>query len=359
MANAETIDRLDKLDGWPAPEERAEWFGAPEAERVLLDAYRGGRMHHAWLIGGPLGIGKATLAYRFARFALAHPDPQAPGLQTVTDLSLPATHPAFRKVAARAHPNLLALERPWDDKTSRYKTVLTVDEIRRTVSFFGSTAAESGWRIAIVDPADDMNPNAANALLKMLEEPPTRSLFLIVSHAPGRLLPTIRSRCRHLDLAPLPAKAIEAAIRSGPEGDDEDIGLAAALADGSLRRAILLVEEDGIATYRTFAALVSRLPDIDIAAMHAFADGLAGRGNDDGYYGFLDLFRGWLDRRVRRLPEPDGVRPSPASEALPLARWAEVWEKVDQSAADADEYNLERKQVVLSVFMTLARAFRM
>jgi DNA polymerase-3 subunit delta' len=359
MANTDTIDRLDKLDGWPAPEERAEWFGAPEAERVLLDAYRGGRMHHAWLFGGPLGIGKATLAYRFARFALAHPDPQAPAVHAATDLSLPAGHPAFRKVAARAHANLLALERPWDDDKKRYRTELTVGEIRRTVSFFGSTAAEAGWRIAIVDPADDMNPSAANALLKVLEEPPARSLFLIVSHAPGRLLPTIRSRCRRLDLTPLSAKAIETAIRSGPEGDDEDIGLAAALAEGSLRRAILLVEEDGIATYRAFAALVSRLPDIDVGAMHAFADGIAGRGNDDGYYGFLNLFRGWLDRRVRRLPEPDGTRLPAAAEALPLARWAEVWEKVEQSAADADEYNLDRKQVVLSVFMTLARAFRM
>ena len=358
------IEPLDAIEGWPRPEERFDWYGDPAAETVLLDAYRDGRMHHAWMIGGPRGIGKATLAYRFARFAFAHPDPKAAAVRAATDLSLPADHPAFRRVAARAHPNLLTLQRPWDDKSKRYRTELTVPEIRRTVAFFGSTVGEPGWRIAIVDPADDMNANAANALLKVLEEPPARSLFLIISHAPGRLLPTIRSRCRRLELRAPTFAAIKAAIASqaglaGDESDDE-ADLAAHLAEGSLRRAILLREGGGVEIYRAFGRIVASLPNPDIPALHAFADRLAARGADDAYEGFLDLLRAWLDRRVRDEPEPlGGPGISPALQAVPLARWAEVWEKANQSATLAETLNLDRKQVVLSILMTLARATRM
>jgi DNA polymerase-3 subunit delta' len=357
-AIVEEIPRFDAIEGWPPPEAQSAWFGERSAERTLLDAYRGGRMHHAWLLAGPKGIGKATLAYRFARFALAHPDPGGKGAGTAVDLSVSPDDPVFRKVAARAHPNLLVLERPWDDEKKRYRTELTVPEIRRTVSFFGSTAAEAGWRIAIVDPADDMNANAANALLKVLEEPPARSLFLIVSHAPGRLLPTIRSRCRRLEVMPLSNEAIAAAIAEhGDDIEPADLDLAAVLAEGSLRRAILLLEEGGIDQYRALAELLARLPDIDVEAMHAFADAAGGRGGDEAYTGFLDLIRGWLVRRIRREAEPEQGLANLAG--VPLERWPEVWEKVNHSSDLAEALNLDRKQVILSVFMALARATRM
>jgi len=360
-AEAQTVLRYDAVEGWPAPEERGEWFGDPQAERTLLDAYRSGRMHHAWLIGGPKGIGKATLAYRFARLLLAHPDPAAPDVAAATDLSVPADHPAFRKVAGRAHPNLLVLERPYDQRANRYKSALTVEEIRRTVSFYGTTGGEAGWRIAIVDPADDMNVSAANALLKVLEEPPSRSLFLVVSHAPGRALPTIRSRCRRLDLAPLAETAIVSALTAGgDEGEPEDLALAARLSDGSLRRAILLADGGGIDSYRAFAGLLSRLPEIDVAAAHDFADSVTGRGNEDGWTGFVDMTAAWLNRRVRGESEPEtGIPLSPAAASAPLERWAEVWENLRASSALTDEYNLDRKRTVLTVLMTLARATRM
>ncbi|CAN5322475.1 DNA polymerase III subunit delta' [soil metagenome] len=361
-AAADETLRFDALAGWPAPEQRVEWFGEARPQQVLLDAYRSGRMHHAWLIGGPKGIGKATLAYRFARFVLAHPDPHDPAIATATDLSLPPAHPALRKVAARSHPNLLILERPFDYKKDGYKTELTVDEIRRTVAFYGTTSGEAGWRIAVVDPADDMNPNAANALLKVLEEPPPRSLFLVVSHAPGRALPTIRSRCRRLDLAPLSVEAIVAAIEAngGELPDPDDLALIARLAEGSLRRAILLVEGGGIETYRAFSRIAAQLPRTDIPAMHAFADGISGRGNDDGWTGFVDMLRAWLNRRIHREEEPEtSISLSPAVQATPLERWAEVWENLATSSELSDEYNLDRKRTVLSVLMTLARATRM
>jgi DNA polymerase-3 subunit delta' len=359
---ADEFVRLDAIEGWPPPEAQPQWFGASATESALLDAYRGGRMHHAWLLGGLKGIGKATLAYRFARFALAHPDPSSAAVANATTLAIPEDSPAFRKVAGRAHPNLLAMERPWDDKNKRYKTELAVDEIRRTVGFFGSTGGEGGWRIAIVDPADDMNPSAANALLKVLEEPPSRSLFFVISHTPGRLLPTIRSRCRRLDLAPLASATIAGAIRDNGSitANDEDILLAAELAAGSLRRAILLLEEGGIDTYRAFARFAATVGEPDITAMHVLADAVSRRGANDAYEGFLDTVRAWLGRRVRGEPEPaPEATPGAAVAAVPLARWAEVWEKVAQSSTEADDLNLDRKQVVLSILMTLARAARM
>jgi DNA polymerase-3 subunit delta' len=363
MAAAEDDDRLrfDRVEGWPAPEEQPHWFGDSAAEQALLEAYRSGRMHHAWLLGGPKGIGKATLAYRFTRFVLANPDPRAHSVAGAVDLSVPDTHRAFRQVASRSHPNLLVLERPWDEQNKRFKTVVAVDEIRKTVSFFGTTGGEDNWRIAIVDPADDMNDASANALLKILEEPPRRSIFLLVAHTPGRLLPTIRSRTRRLDMAPLSQRSIVAALGAhGEEVSESDLTLSASLANGSLRRAIALVEEDGVATYRDLVGLLARLPDIDVAAAHAFADSVSGRGADDDWRAFQEILAGWLDRRVRGESEPEATAPmSPAVPRVPLERWAEVWEDLRRLADQSDEYNLDRKRTVLSVLMSLARATRM
>ena len=358
--SVQEVVRFDRVDGWPAPEERYDWFGEPTMERALLDAYRGGRMHHAWLIGGPKGIGKATLAYRFARFVLTHPNPAAADIATASDLSVADDQPSFRKIAARGHPNLLVLERPYDPQNKRFRSELTVPEIRRTIGFFGSTSGEPGWRIAIVDPADDMNASSANALLKILEEPPTRSLLLIVAHAPGRALATIRSRCRRLDLPPLSADTIAAAIRRNGGADDADLDLAAALAGGSLRRAIYLLQAGGIDVYRRFTRLLGRLPEIDMAELHDFADSVARRGHDDAWTGFVDMTGGWLNRRIRSQNEPDsGVALAPAARAAALESWAEVWENLRRSSVLADTLNLDRKRAVLSILMSLARATRM
>src|ERR1700737_2550694 len=196
------------------PRQTAALFGHREAETALLNAYRSGRIPHAWLIGGAQGIGKATLAYRMARFVLAHGNPNAPQVQRAETLGVDPSDPVARHVAAGAHGGLLTLERTANDK-GVMRTVITVDETRETISFFGSTAAAEGWRVCIVDTVDELNPNAANALLKILEEPPRQSLFLLVSHAPGRVLPTILSRCRRLTLRPLStADVIRAAARA-------------------------------------------------------------------------------------------------------------------------------------------------
>ena len=170
-------DGLEPLN----PRETSVLYGHAEAERALLAAYRGGRFPHSWLIGGPAGIGKATLAYRMARFVLAHPDPRAPLVQTATSLQVDADHPVARRIAAQAQGDLLVLERTINEKTNKLYQDIRVDDVRRTVTFFGSTAGEGGWRVAIVDPVDELNPSGANALLKILEEPPRRAVLLLVS----------------------------------------------------------------------------------------------------------------------------------------------------------------------------------
>src|ERR1700733_2702951 len=223
----------------PHPRETTDLFGHREAETALLSAYRSGRIPHAWLIGGAQGIGKATLAYRMARFVLAHHDPLSAAVQRAESLSVDPSDPNARRIAAEAHGGLLVLQRTANDK-GVLRTVITVDETRETIGFFGSTAAAEGWRVCIVDTVDELNANAANALLKTLEEPPRQSLFLLASHAPGRVLPTILSRCRRLSLRPLAkADVIQAVSRAtGIANNDPALIDAADAAGGSVARAV-------------------------------------------------------------------------------------------------------------------------
>ena len=240
------------------PRETPDLFGHRDAETALLNAYRSGRIPHAWLIGGAQGIGKATLAYRMARFVLTHPNPLSSSVQRAETLAVDPADPVARQVTNGAHGGLLVLERSLNDR-GVMRTVITVDETRETISFFGSTAAVDGWRVCIVDTVDELNPNAANALLKILEEPPQRSLFLLVSHSPARALPTILSRCRKLPLRPL---ATEDVIRAAAQAanmmaDDPALAEAAEAAEGSVSRAVTLLGGDALKLQQRTAALLA------------------------------------------------------------------------------------------------------
>ncbi|KZM49062.1 DNA polymerase III subunit delta' [Labrenzia sp. OB1] len=341
---------VDVLPGFPPPHEKDRLIGHEATERALLDAYRSERLHHAWILGGPKGIGKATLAFRFARFALANPDRFGADVAAAQDLSVPAEHPVARQLKAGGHPNVLHLRRPWDDKSKRFKSDLPVDEIRRTVSFFGTTASANSWRICIVDAADDLNISSANALLKILEEPPERCLFLVLSHAPGRLLPTIRSRCRRLDLAPLSSNDISNALRDlAPDSipADDDLLEISKAADGSLRAAITLLSGDGLAIAKGLKKHAETPGQLDLAAIHALADLIAARGQSDNWESFQHITRIWLHERMRR-DLASGVH-----KAYPLV---ELWDRTNKAISDADALNLDRKQVVLDFFFALRAA---
>jgi DNA polymerase-3 subunit delta' len=331
----------DAIEGVPAPREHGHFLGHAATERSVLEALAAGTLHHALILGGPQGIGKATFAYRLARFLLAGGDPRT-GTLAISD-----TAPAARLVRGGAHPDLLVLSRAFDDKNGRFRAEISVDDVRRLVPFFGSTPAFGGWRIAIVDAADDLNTNAANALLKTLEEPPPRSLFLVVAHAPGRLLATIRSRCRLVRMAPL----TEAEITEGLAalGIDAAGGDVLARADGSLRRAIVLSAGGDGDLAALAGGLLERLPALDRRALGKLGDAVAGRDGEGAWNATVDLVRDFVARRVRA---------GAAAGAGPgvLAAWAEVWEKVDRAVGRAEALNLDRRQVVLGVFRDLAEA---
>lgn len=308
-------------------------------------------MHHGWIIAGERGIGKATLAFRLARFMLAHPDPRSQEVATAKDLSISPEHPVARRIATGVHGNLLHLQREWNDKRNRYRTELQVETIRRVIPFLGTTAGERGWRIVIVDPADDMNPSAANAILKNLEEPPQRTLFLLVARSRGALLPTIRSRTRTLSLDPLsPADTLEVVRKVAPDlVKNEDAAVAGELSAGSPRRFIELMREDGVEIY---CLMRKAIETNDRPAQFKLA-GLASSAS--GTQQFLELFDGYLARRVKDLPEPVSAGQSPV---VPLVTWAALWEKAAFTGREVETYNLDRRQFVLDLLETSAAVLR-
>jgi DNA polymerase-3 subunit delta' len=337
----------DPAESITRPRRTIGWFGHAEAEQALLEAYRSGRIPHAWLIGGERGIGKATLAYRLARLVLAHPDPVAPTVQNAKSLAVAGDHPAARRIAGEVHSGLLVIRRVINEKTGKLFTEIRVEDVRRTVEFFGNTAGEGGWRVAIVDPIEELNAPGENALLKVLEEPPPRSLLLLVTHAPGRVLPTIRSRCRTLLLRPLaPADVAHAAAMAlGESAPTAEIRAAAKAADGSVGRALMLLEGDALELRQQVMDALDRLPQLDPRDLHALGDEIAGT-EQETLATFMDAVNAWLSAQLTCAPQDAGR----------MARVADAWESVNQAARDADEYNLDRKPLVFSVFSKLADA---
>ncbi len=354
----------------PPPRANPHLVGHAAAEAALARAFASGKLSHAWLISGPRGVGKATLAYRFARHVLARGGPGPPRPPEGEGLYLDPAHPVFRRVASGGHADLATVERTADPRRNadRVRAWVVVEDARRLRDFLALAPAEGGWRVAVIDAADEMNRNAANAVLKIVEEPPARALLLLTAHVPGRVPATLRSRCRRLALSPLAEPDVAAFLAAArPDLDAADRAALAALADGAPGAALALAENDGLGIYRELARLIAAAPDIDALAVHAFADRLARRGAEPSFRIAMRL----LARRFARLAAA-GARgrapagPFPEEEASArrllaaagLERWAALWEKTQDLAGRADLVNLDRKQVVLSLFMSLEAAAR-
>jgi DNA polymerase-3 subunit delta' len=340
----------DGFEGAPHPREQFAFFGHREGEGAFLEGLRSGRLHHAWLIGGPQGIGKATLAYRVARAILDPVKSRDPGLRSL-DVSPDST--ASRQVAALSHPNLAVLRRaPATDKKAASSTI-PVEAVRRALAMFGSTTADGGYRVCIVDSAEDLTVSSANALLKVIEEPPPRSLFLIVSHAPQRVLPTIRSRCRRLLLRPLDDGDIRAVIASLGEAwagtPSAVVDQALRYGEGSVRRTLELLDADKVAFIGQVTRLLEGLPRAETREIHALAEALSRRDAEDSYDLALDTVQRWVSGRLQ---EQAGLG---ASRLAPLV---EVCEKIARSAREIDVFNLDRRPFVLTLFDDLADAVR-
>ncbi len=338
-------DEPDRLAGFAHPREATHLVGHHDAQAAIIEGLRQGKLHHAWLIGGPEGIGKATFAYMVAKQLLGLKGGPAP---TGDRLDVDPARQASRLVSNLAHPDLVVLRRqPATDKKAA-ATMIAVETVRRALDVFASTPSDGGWRVCVVDSADDLNASAANALLKVLEEPPARAIFLIIAHQPARVLPTIRSRCRKLALRPL-AEAEITAVLDGldVDADSATIGQAIALADGSVRRAISRLDPETAALIGGTRGLLARLPDMDIPGVLAMSDQLAGRAAEADFAVFMETIEDW----VRQL-----LHANLAAGAHRLAPLAEVWDKTARAVRETDALNLDRRPLVLSIFQDLSEA---
>lgn len=358
-------DEPDRLEGAPHPRMTAALFGQGAAEAGFLAALRAGRLHHGWLLTGPRGVGKATLAWRIARrVAAGETAGEAAGEAAGEGLDMAADHPVFRQTAALAMPRIALVRRGWDERAKRFRSVIGVDEIRALKGFFQLSAPDGAWRVAIVDAADELTPQAANALLKTLEEPPERALILLVCHAPARLLPTIRSRCRELRCAPLGADDLARALAAAG-GAADAAGALAALSGGSVGEAVRLAAVDGPALYDQIARLLAAAPGMDRRAATAVAEACAGRGAEARHDATLALIRLALARLARAAV---GVGGAPVSEAEARAIaalaarpaqariWAELSARLAERTEHARAVHLDPAQVILDTLLRIDAA---
>ena len=372
--NAEPVEPTDAV---PPPRANPELVGHETVEREIERSFRAGRLPHAILLAGPRGIGKATLAFRLARFLLTQgqgSDAAGRGLlvgpkgEGAAGLAIDPESGVFRRVAAGGHADLLTVERAWDPRRKRLRGEIVVEDTREIAAFFRLTAAEEGWRIVIIDGAEEMNRNAANAVLKILEEPPDRALLLLVSHNPGRLLPTIRSRCRRQVMAPLALPhAAQLLRRYRPQLDAAEAGALAALSGGSVGRALELADAGGIELYRSMIELLDEVPAIDPSQLHNLADRLARADAEDAYRAAEELLSQFLARLSAGAAGHPAAGEIVAGEGAAMrllaaradpARWADLREEILRSFAATRELNLDRKQTVLGAFFAIEETAR-
>lgn len=338
--SAETDTESDAQPGCLPPRERYDLFGHDVTETAFARAWDSGRLHHAWMITGPRGVGKASLAWRAARRVLgAAPDP------ALGALGASPQDPVCKLLEARANPDLLLLRRPWDEKRKRWRAEITVEEARKAPHFFEmSSGAMGGWRVCIVDSADEMNTNAANALLKTLEEPPQRGVLFLVTHTPGRLPATIRSRCRRLDLRP-PAVEDTARWLGETQGVETEAAMAASrLAAGAPGRALSLHVSGGVELARNVETVVEKGASASEADMRRLADRIASKSGEDLRDLFYEALSGALRSQARKRAET----------GADVTAWLAAWRDLNALVRDANALYLDPKQSALAA-LSLAR----
>lgn len=371
--SSDEIPEPDCAEGAPHPRNTLQLLGQDTAESTFLQAFNSARLHHAWLISGPRGVGKATLAWRIARFMLTQADDNGSffGEETLPkkNLDVDPNHPAVRRSHSLGEPRLTLCRRPWDPKTKRLKSAVTVEEVRKLKSFFTLSAADGGWRIAIIDCADEMNTSAANALLKTLEEPPEKTLILLISHQPAQLLPTIRSRCRDLRCVQLSPDDQAAALRQANFKLDTNTTALSVLSDGSVGEAIRLINADGVALYERLNALAATAPGLNREAALQLANKCAGRDAAP----FYDITIQLISLLLARLARYGALQPSvwteaATGEALMLAKlapnahaarkWANLSQELTARVTHARAVNLDPSSVIIDMLLQLDETAR-
>ncbi|ETD85796.1 DNA polymerase III subunit delta' [Rhodobacter capsulatus] len=358
-----------QVEGAPHPRQTLHLYGQEKAEADFLTAFTSHRLHHAWMLTGPRGVGKATLAWRLARFLLSQPLEDGGGLfgapEPPRNLEADPEHPVCRRILAGAEPRLFHLKRGPNDKETALSEDIRVVEVRKLTSFLHLSAADGGRRVVIVDAADELATAGANALLKLLEEPPPLVTFLLVTHQPARLLPTIRSRCRELRLSALAPEDLAQALQ-GAGAETEDTLALSALAGGSVGEAIRLINLDGLEAYRALVGLMTGLPRIDRQKAWALAEGMTGRGNEarfDLMLGLMDLFLARLARAgLTGAPQPEAA-PGEAAlltrlcpDGAAAQKWAGLHQDLGARARHGKAVNLDPATLVMDMVLAINAA---
>jgi len=360
-----------QVEGAPPPRQTLATYGQERAEAAFLDAYTSGRLHHGWMLTGPRGVGKATLAWRIARFLLTQPLEQGGGLfgapEPPRTLASDPEHPVCRRIFAGAEPRIYHLKRGPNDAETALSADIRVSEVRKLSSFLHLSAADGGRRVVIVDAADDLATAGANALLKLLEEPPPLVTFLLVAHQPAGLLPTIRSRCRELRLATLaPEDLAEAVAGAGAEVDPGDALPLAALAGGSVGAAIRLLNLEGVDAYRALVALFSGVPRVDRQQAWALAETVSGKANEARFELLLTLLDLFLARLARTgltgAPVPEAAQGEAAlltrlcPDGAAAQKWARLHQDLGARARHGRAVNLDPATLVMDMVLAINAA---
>ncbi|MGV6838617.1 MAG: DNA polymerase III subunit delta' [Planktomarina sp.] len=342
MTDADALPQPDIIEGAPHPRDAEALFGHNAAQQSLIDAINMDRLPHGVMITGPKGIGKATMAYLAAASILGKP--QGGGLfgddaGAIAQLGLDPSHPIVARIRAGSEPGLFTLKRPNDEKTGKLKKVIPVDEVRKLRNFFALSAGGNGRRVVIVDTLDDMNPQAANAILKVLEEPPAGAVLFLICNQPGRVLPTIRSRCQVIKLHPLGTDDLQSACRAAVPDMDLNPGLLA-LASGSVAGAVTLHAGGGLQLYETLVRMLGGLPNMDRQALFDLADTATARGNEGGMEQLAHMMDLLLSRLARAaVTGGDAVQVCAGERDLfdklnPTVRTAQTWARLHHDLGD-------------------------
>tara|TARA_Y100001001_G_scaffold164604_1_gene197499 strand:+ start:3269 stop:4309 length:1041 start_codon:yes stop_codon:yes gene_type:complete len=327
----------DREGGLPHPRRVYDLFGQDAALNEAEAAISSGRMHHAWMVSGPKGVGKASFAYRLARRLLGARATDEAGLASDPD------DPVCRRLEALSHPDFLLIRRPYNDKTGKLKGEIPVEEARRAPEFFSKSASGKGWRVCIVDSADELNVNSANALLKTLEEPPQRGLLILIVNTPGRLLPTIRSRCRRLILRAPSIEATTQWLMDRHQMSADEAQRAAMLAQGAPGRALALAETDAPALMATIDTALSGLPRLDRAAIAQIAASATRKGGEQIKPITLDFLVADAQNRARALALETGG-------ADRAGAWVEAADRLTRLARESETLYLDPKQTLYAAF---------
>lgn len=338
------VEEADRSGTLPHPREVYGLFGLDAPARRVEKAFASGRMHHAWMITGPKGSGKASLAWHIARRVLG----AKPGEGTAPLSSL-REDPVCQKLEALSHPDLLLIRRPWNEKTKKLRAEITVEEARKAPAFFSRSAADGGWRVVIVDCADELNINAANALLKILEEPPKRGLLLLVVHSPGQILPTLRSRCRRLSLRP-PAPEQTADWLVSRHDIAPDLAEAVStLAGGAPGRALALLETDAPSFKQSLDQVLGALPKLDHGSVMKIADGAARKGGDALKVTVLEFLVQFSQAKARQIALEQGGHAS-------VKAWVHAADALTRLSRESQALYLDPKQTLFAAFSLIEEA---